>query len=140
MTQHPELEPDVRLLNEHDHDWDLPSYRIGVYGDSSFDQSAEMILMHEVALIIVMDRLMDERNWHREVFDPHFVAQRTFQTLARLDIPRYNLSVAAGEEGSFIFSGRYLKSLLDKRTLVYARPAAPYPLRSLAIRLFFSFF
>lgn len=119
---YPGLGLDLHYLNEQDDTLDLPSYPIGIYGDKT-ENISDMLLMREVAMMVVMDRVMDQPDWHRKVFDMEFMARWTLEMLARHDgrlhDPLYDQIVATEDLDHFIYPGRRSKGLLDNRCLIY---------------------
>ncbi|KAH7313734.1 hypothetical protein B0I35DRAFT_277891 [Stachybotrys elegans] len=56
-------------------------YPIGTYGDAS-GAISDMLLVREVAMMIVMDRLTDKPDWHIKVFNQDIVAKWKAEALA----------------------------------------------------------
>jgi hypothetical protein len=56
-------------------------FPIGMH-ENYFGSSSEMLLIREVAMMIVMDRLTDKPDWHLKVFDDAITAKWTEEALA----------------------------------------------------------
>lgn len=115
MPQYLGLGLDLRYLYEGNYSDRPPSYPIGI--DDS-DSLGELLLMREVVMMIVMDRLTDEPEWHRKIFDPDFVAKWALETLGLNDGPLYE-QIAASENLLWIYTGRRSKNLLDNGCHLY---------------------
>lgn len=104
MAQYPGLGLDLRHVSECDpHIY--PNAMLSVCW------AGELLLMREVAMMVVMDRVMDEPDWHRKVFDPEFVAKWTLETLAQNDGWLYDQIAAVKELEVLYISGKTLKEL-----------------------------
>ncbi|MBE3048859.1 DUF4246 family protein [Candidatus Bathyarchaeota archaeon] len=118
---YPGLEYDLRFVNKHDRDRERkPAYPLGIHSDVH-ESTSGILLMREVAMMIAMDRLTDEPEWHKKVFDDEFMAEWISETLATPDTPIYDQIVAPCMKTSSVFPGRFSKDLLDKRCLDYVR-------------------
>ncbi|KAK7428198.1 hypothetical protein QQZ08_005264 [Neonectria magnoliae] len=103
-------------------------YPIGVH-TNCYGAKSEMLLVREVAMMIVMDRLSDKPDWHLKVFDDAIVKKWTEEALALPvedmydEIVRGKMEVDGdgtgdSEQGGYGFPKR-LNSLLDKECLDY---------------------
>ncbi|KAK7417755.1 hypothetical protein QQX98_004411 [Neonectria punicea] len=103
-------------------------YPIGVH-TNCYGAESEMLLVREVAMMIVMDRLSDKPDWHLKVFDDAIVKKWTEEALA-LPVEEMNDEIVRGRmevdddgtsdsgQGGYGFPKR-LNSLLDKECLDY---------------------
>lgn len=103
-----------------------PTYPMGVTGDFE-GSTSDMILVREVAMMIVMDRLTDKPEWYRKVFDEGIVARWTAEALA-LPVERLYTQIAA--EDLLAQDRRIAKApgtILDQGCMEYVRPRFQAP-------------
>ncbi|KAH6891529.1 hypothetical protein B0T10DRAFT_485424 [Thelonectria olida] len=126
MPDYPGLGLDLRFLTQ-----DTPRENIifpmGIHANCHGSKS-ELLLIREVAMMIVMDRLTDKPDWHLKVFDDAITAKWTEEALAipvgqlRNEIVNdtfsWDLHPDSDEEAGD-GSSRRLPAILDKRCLDY---------------------
>ena len=84
--------------------------------------SSDMILVREVAMMIVMERLTDKPDWHIKVFDNAIVGKWIEEGL---EIPSKQLydSIVRGKlyagQGEEIWYPKRLQTILDRECLEY---------------------
>ena len=122
MPDYPGLGLDLRHLL--DRYAEVPTYRMGIHENCEGAQS-DMILVREVAMMIIMDRLTDKPDWNRKVFDEDIVAKWTSEALA-LPVEQLWNSIASED----VMSWRNRKApniLLDKECVDYVCPHLVFP-------------
>lgn len=74
--QYPGINVDLRHLLRH---WTLEPgvdyYRVGCFEVSGTHSETQPIMVREVAMTLLMDRLTDKPGWHEKVFDEEIVAK-----------------------------------------------------------------
>ncbi|KAK0663927.1 hypothetical protein QBC41DRAFT_23066 [Cercophora samala] len=80
--QYPGINVDLRHLTQ---DWRLISgvdcYRVGCFELSRWHSMTPIIMVREVAMTLLMDRLTDKPKWHEKVFDEEIVSRWKQETL-----------------------------------------------------------
>ena len=103
-------------LRHHDQDGrDHEIYPIGIHPEC-YGADSEMLLVREVAMMIVMDRLTDKPDWHVKVFDDA-IAEKWIQEGLALPVERlYDDIVDTGRHHP-----KKLTTILDRKCLEYVR-------------------
>ena len=102
-------------LRHHDQErCDAEYYPIGIFECSSAE--SEMLLVREVAMMIVMDRLTEKPDWHVKVFDDAIAEKWIQEGLALPVKPLYDDIVDTGKPHP-----KRLTTILDRKCLEYVR-------------------
>ena len=109
-------------LRHHDQDGrDDEIYPIGIHPEC-YGADSEMLLVREVAMMIVMDRLTDKPDWYVKVFDDAIAEKWIEEGLALPVEPLYDDIV----ETNGYKDPKKLTTILDRKCLEYVRlPSYP---------------
>ncbi|KUJ09394.1 uncharacterized protein LY89DRAFT_628514 [Mollisia scopiformis] len=66
--------PGLGLPLRHFHQDDNDSYPLGIHGNC-WGSDSDLLPVREVAMMIIMDRLMDKPDWEKKVFDDEIIAK-----------------------------------------------------------------
>jgi hypothetical protein len=91
------------------------TYPMGIHYNSRGAQS-EMLLVREIAMMMVMDRLTDKPNWHIKVFDDEIVGRWKIEALAwpNEDLWKRIANLTWELEGEEQWHPKTPKNILDK--------------------------
>ncbi|KAM0426062.1 hypothetical protein ACHAPT_008693 [Fusarium lateritium] len=131
--QYPGLGLDLRFHDQNEGRDEI--YPVGIHPNCFYAES-EMLLVREVAMMIIMDRLTDKPDWHIKVFDDTITQKWIEEGLAFPVRPMYNEIVRDGKPaqdssdpaGSPTVAARdryhpkVLKTILDRGCLEYVSP------------------
>lgn len=115
-TRYPGLGLDLRYHDQTDHK--NARYPIGAH-PNCHDSVSEMLLVREVAMMLVMDRLSDKPYWHVKVFDDDVVAKWKAEALA-LPIGPMHQEIVTEADGVPVPN-----KMLDEASLQYVRGLLP---------------
>jgi hypothetical protein len=115
------------------------TYPIGIHYNC-FGASSEMLLVREVALMLVMDRLTDKPDWHVKVFDDEIAEKWKTEALAWPDADLWERIAQLDPSDAGRWNPKMPKNILDKECLDHvgenppgAPPLAPYSCRPSAV-------
>ncbi|KAM0319687.1 hypothetical protein ACHAPQ_010226 [Fusarium lateritium] len=103
------------MSDHHDQSQDGGVYPTAI-GLDSYRNTSDMLLVREVAMMIIMDRLTDKPDWHVKVFDDVIANKWVEEALALPVGPLYDDIVPANPEHS---RPKKLTSILDRGCLEY---------------------
>ncbi|KAF5011169.1 hypothetical protein FDECE_2694, partial [Fusarium decemcellulare] len=113
VGRYPGLGLDLRYHDQNEGRDRGDMFPIGIHANC-FGSDSEMLLIREVAMMIVMDRLTDKPNWHVKVFDDNVTAKWTEEALAIPVESLYSDIVEYKRRGP-----KRLKTILDRGCLEY---------------------
>lgn len=76
--------PGLGLSVRYDHTCDFGHYPIGAH-ESCLGSESDMLLIRELAMMSIMDRLSDKEDWHKKVFDEDIISRWRAEALAISD-------------------------------------------------------
>jgi hypothetical protein len=115
--QYPGLGLPLRYDNTHSLGKNDVWYPIGSHPDT-LGATSDMLLVREVAMMIIMDRLTDKPDWHSKVFNDDIVAKWKAEALALPVEPMYD-EIENGRTGHPSIDPPKLKTILDEACVDY---------------------
>lgn len=126
MPEYPGLGLDLRHVTRRS--YDDPEYPMGI-SRHCYGSKSDMLLVREVAMMIVMDRLTDKPDWHRKVYDEEIVSKWTDEAMALPAGPLYK-QIAAEDPLDLYQRGVRLSNtvILDRDCMEYVCTRALIPI------------
>ncbi|KAF4472606.1 hypothetical protein FALBO_493 [Fusarium albosuccineum] len=113
VGQYPGLGLDLRYHDQNEGRDRGDIFPIGIH-PNCFGADSDMLLIREVAMMIIMDRLTDKPDWHVKVFDDNVAAKWTEEALA-IPVESLYTDIVEYERGG----PKRLKTILDRGCLEY---------------------